>query len=149
MFTLAKLVHVLSLGLWFGTGICFTAVGLSLFDNPRVIVRGSAGTGKTLLAVEEAKRAAAQGSRVLYCCFNKGLAEYVRRVLAGSAVALCLDTGHLLVGGTDPADLTRQITAIQMQLLDLAKAKTEALAAARHLDLQALQPSINRLAKTK
>ncbi|MCI4673435.1 hypothetical protein [Candidatus Mycolicibacterium alkanivorans] len=46
-------------------------------------------------------------------------------------------------------DLTRQITAIQMQLLDLAKAKTETLAAARHLDLEALQPSINRLAKAK
>jgi inosose dehydratase len=32
----------------------------------------------------------------------------VRRVLDGSSVALCLDTGHLLVGGTDPAELTRQ-----------------------------------------
>lgn len=32
----------------------------------------------------------------------------VRRVLEGSAVALCLDTGHLLVGGTDPAELARQ-----------------------------------------
>ncbi len=49
--------------------------------------------------------------------------------------------------GINPADLTRQINAVQMKLLDLAKAKTEALAAARHLDLQALQPSINRLAK--
>jgi inosose dehydratase len=32
----------------------------------------------------------------------------VRRVLEGSAIALCLDTGHLLIGGTDPAELTRQ-----------------------------------------
>ena len=53
------------------------------------------------------------------------------------------------VEGINPADLTRQINTIQMQLLDLAKAKTETLAAARHIDLQALQPSINRLAKTK
>lgn len=53
------------------------------------------------------------------------------------------------IEGINPADLTRQINTIQMQLLDLAKVKTEALAAARHLDLQALQPSINRLAKTK
>ena len=53
------------------------------------------------------------------------------------------------IEGINPADLTRQINAIQMQLLDLAKAKTEALAAARHIDLTALQPSINRLAKTK
>ncbi len=53
------------------------------------------------------------------------------------------------IEGINPADLTRQINAIQMQLLDLAKAKTEALAAARHIDLEALQPSINRLAKAE
>jgi inosose dehydratase len=34
--------------------------------------------------------------------------EEVQRVLEGSAVSLCLDTGHLLIGGTDPAELTRQ-----------------------------------------
>ena len=33
----------------------------------------------------------------------------VQRVLQGSSIALCLDTGHLLIGGTDPADLTRQV----------------------------------------
>lgn len=32
----------------------------------------------------------------------------VQRVLDGSSVSLCLDTGHLLIGGTDPAELTRQ-----------------------------------------
>jgi hypothetical protein len=53
------------------------------------------------------------------------------------------------IEGINPADPTRQINAIQMQLLDLAKAKTEALAAARHIDLEALQPSINRLTKAE
>jgi hypothetical protein len=53
------------------------------------------------------------------------------------------------IEGINPADLTRQINAIQMRLLDLAKTKTEALAVARHVDLAALQPSINRLAKAK
>ncbi len=33
----------------------------------------------------------------------------VQRVLDGSSVALCLDTGHLLIGGTDPAELARQV----------------------------------------
>ena len=33
----------------------------------------------------------------------------VQRVLEGSSVALCLDTGHLLIGGTDPAELARQV----------------------------------------
>jgi inosose dehydratase len=32
----------------------------------------------------------------------------VRRVLDGSTVPLCLDTGHLIIGGTDPADLVRE-----------------------------------------
>ncbi|MFD6290388.1 sugar phosphate isomerase/epimerase family protein [Streptomyces sp. NPDC060205] len=34
--------------------------------------------------------------------------EEVQRVLEHSAISLCLDTGHLLIGGTDPAELTRQ-----------------------------------------
>jgi inosose dehydratase len=34
--------------------------------------------------------------------------EEVQRVLDGSSIALCLDTGHLLIGGTDPAELVRQ-----------------------------------------
>lgn len=34
--------------------------------------------------------------------------DQVQRVLDGSSVALCLDTGHLLIGGTDPAELARQ-----------------------------------------
>ena len=33
----------------------------------------------------------------------------VDRVLAGSSIPLCLDTGHLLIGGTDPLALTRQV----------------------------------------
>jgi inosose dehydratase len=32
----------------------------------------------------------------------------VQRVLADCSVSPCLDTGHLLVGGTDPADVARQ-----------------------------------------
>ncbi|CNE23710.1 sugar phosphate isomerase/epimerase [Mycobacterium tuberculosis] len=31
--------------------------------------------------------------------------DEVRRVLDGSGIPLCLDTGHLLIGGTDPAEL--------------------------------------------
>ena len=45
-----------------------------LTENPRVVIRGSAGTGKTLLAIEEARRQRALGNRVLLCCFNQMLA---------------------------------------------------------------------------
>jgi len=34
--------------------------------------------------------------------------DEVQRVLDGSSISLCLDTGHLLIGGTDPAELARQ-----------------------------------------
>jgi inosose dehydratase len=34
--------------------------------------------------------------------------DEVRRVLDGCSVQLCLDSGHLLIGGTDPAELARQ-----------------------------------------
>lgn len=33
----------------------------------------------------------------------------VERVLAGTRINLCLDTGHLLIGGTDPVTLAREV----------------------------------------
>lgn len=33
----------------------------------------------------------------------------VDRVLAGSSIPLCLDTGHLLIGGTDPVELAKTV----------------------------------------
>jgi inosose dehydratase len=51
----------------------------------------------------------------------------VRRVLDGSSIALCLDTGHLLIGGTDPAELARQvpdrIAHTHIKDVDASKAK--------------------------
>lgn len=35
--------------------------------------------------------------------------DEVQRVLEGSSICLCLDIGHLLIGGTDPAEFTRQV----------------------------------------
>ncbi|HET9974677.1 MAG TPA: TIM barrel protein [Streptosporangiaceae bacterium] len=55
--------------------------------------------------------AAARGVRAVLHPHVGTMVEHgdeVRRVLEGSAVSLCLDTGHLLIGGTDPAELTRQ-----------------------------------------
>ena len=33
----------------------------------------------------------------------------VERVLAGATIPLCLDTGHLLIGGTDPVELAKAV----------------------------------------
>jgi transposase InsO family protein len=51
--------------------------------------------------------------------------------------------------GINPADLTRRIVAIQNQLTNLAKTKTEDMAHTLLLDMTPLTPSITRLTTTK
>lgn len=46
---------------------------------PRVEVRGGAGSGKTWLAVETARRMTAEGQRVGLLCYSRGLAAYLKR----------------------------------------------------------------------
>lgn len=46
-------------------------------QNPRVIFTGPAGTGKTLLAIEAARRARADGKRVLLLCYNRLLGKWL------------------------------------------------------------------------
>jgi len=48
----------------------------------RVEVRGGAGSGKTWLALEQARRLARSGERVALTCYSRGLAEYLRRSVA-------------------------------------------------------------------
>ena len=50
----------------------------SLFENPRTLVSGVAGAGKTLIAMEQARRAYWEGKRVLYLCYNHNIAQYVQ-----------------------------------------------------------------------
>ncbi len=49
---------------------------------PRVEVRGGAGSGKTWLAVEQARRLARAGQRVGLICYSRGLSAYLRRRVA-------------------------------------------------------------------
>jgi hypothetical protein len=46
-------------------------------DKPRALIAGCAGSGKTTLAVEKARRLASEGKRVLFTCYNKKLAEWL------------------------------------------------------------------------
>jgi hypothetical protein len=55
--------------------------------NERVILSGPAGTGKTLLAIEQARRSAAAGRRVLLLCFNRPLGTWLAEQVAGGAEA--------------------------------------------------------------
>lgn len=49
---------------------------------PRALISGCAGSGKTLLALEKARRLAETGSCVLVLCFNKNLATWMRSCMA-------------------------------------------------------------------
>ena len=45
--------------------------------NPRVVFVGPAGTGKTILAIEAARRTQGEGHRVLMICFNRLLGQWL------------------------------------------------------------------------
>jgi superfamily II DNA or RNA helicase len=50
------------------------------FANKRMLVSGPAGSGKTLLAMEQCRRLTAEGYKVLYLCYNRLISSYVRKV---------------------------------------------------------------------
>ncbi len=54
-----------------------------LDTQPRVVVYGGAGTGKTVLAVDAARRLASAGQRVLFLCFNRLLAAKLASHVSG------------------------------------------------------------------
>jgi hypothetical protein len=66
----------------------------------RMKITGCAGSGKTLLAVEQAKRRARQGRKVGYICFNRGLRDHLREREGSSGVVfqtfhgLCTHLAH-------------------------------------------------------
>lgn len=49
----------------------------------RAAIAGCAGSGKTMLAIEKARRLASEGFRTLLTCFNKPLAQHLADAVAG------------------------------------------------------------------
>lgn len=77
-------------------------------ENERVVFTGPAGTGKTVLALEAARRASNSGKRVLWLCFNRLLGRWVSQhpvAQFGSVTASTLHQYLLSVAGIkSPAD---------------------------------------------
>jgi len=83
----------------------------NLANQPRMVIHGAAGTGKTMLMSAVARQEAAAGKSVLVLCFNRALAAELDRNLPGITVHnfhdLCLEilraTDSALPSSADPA----------------------------------------------
>ena len=64
-------------------------------NNPRTVVTGRAGTGKTVIAIDRAVRLARRNTRVLYICFNQLLAKHVAEGLRQNPDASGVRVRHL------------------------------------------------------
>lgn len=81
-----------------------------LARNPRVVFEGPAGTGKTVLAMEAARRALDSGDRVLLTCHNVALSDTLKEHFSAHPCRDRLEIATLhkylltLTGMTPPAD---------------------------------------------
>lgn len=86
-------------------------------ENPCLLIKGPAGTGKTLLGIESARRASLLGKRALLTCFNANLGAWLRAAVQSS---------ENVVAGNIHALLRSRIGASPLAA-DLARAESSAI----------------------
>lgn len=69
----------------------------ALEDNQHVLLTGAAGTGKTLIALEAARREHLRGRRTLLCCYNRLLGDWLKGEAAPLAPTVEAGTLHSLM----------------------------------------------------
>jgi len=81
-----------------------------LEENSRMIFDGAAGTGKTLLALETARRSVESGKKIILLCRNRYLGNYLNKVLGEHKNIVFCGTYHALMmkitGQTSVSDET-------------------------------------------
>ena len=98
----------------------------------RVEIRGGAGSGKTFLAMEQARRLSAKGQRVALVCYSHGLASYLERITANwprrhqpAYVGEFHDLGKLWGAPEGPDESVRNDETVQFWEHDLPLQMTE------------------------
>lgn len=66
-----------------------------LDEQNSVVINGAAGSGKTLVAVEKAKRLAAQNEKVLFLCVNKELKDYLSETYQNEFIDFFTFSGYV------------------------------------------------------
>ena len=85
---------------------------------PRAAISGGAGTGKTVLAMEEAKRCAESGARTLFVCYNRGLATEIRHRLKDGPPVSVMTFHELCTELTSRADIAHPETVSKTHLFE-------------------------------
>jgi hypothetical protein len=66
----------------------------SISENSRSLIQGSAGTGKTMIAMESAVRAASEGKKVFLTCYNRLIGEWMKKQLGEWADLITVTSLH-------------------------------------------------------
>ena len=96
----------------------FAVLNFALNDrNPRIICEGAAGTGKTLIAMEAARRLSADGKKTLFLCFNDNLQRFLSADTVEAGDRIRISSLHRFLGDMiRKAGLSPQLAAARASL---------------------------------
>lgn len=85
-----------------------------LDEQKMAVINGAAGTGKTLIAVEKARRHAEEGEKVLFLCFNVALRKYLEEKYANGSIAyMTISAFSCMLCDSDEPDYYRTVEKLK------------------------------------